>query len=66
MRLGSLTAGGGLILGVRDDRHIAEHTMLLRGTHRLSDVQLSEIRTVLDEGAAPHGDVWHHERGWAR
>ena len=27
-------AGGGLILGVRDDRHLSEHTALLRGVRR--------------------------------
>lgn len=64
-RLTDAGAGGGLILGVRDARHLAEHTSLLRGEVALDTADMHEIAAVLAAGNAPSGDIWHQERGWA-
>lgn len=64
-RMKELGAGGSLILGVRDTRHLEEHTALLRGEVALSNDDMAEIQTVLDQGATPRGDIWYDERGWA-
>lgn len=64
-RLDELGAGGALILGVRDARHLEEHRALLLGEAALSAEDMLEIEAVLGRGRAPQGDVWHHERGWA-
>jgi hypothetical protein len=47
-------------------RAFACHRRAPAGDYKLSDAQLREIRAVLDRGAAPSGDIWHHERGWAQ
>jgi len=64
-RLGDLGAGGSLILGVRDARHLDEHRALLEGAVQLQPPDLAEIQEVLDAGNPPQGDVWYQERGWA-
>jgi aryl-alcohol dehydrogenase-like predicted oxidoreductase len=64
-RLENLGSGGSLILGVRDARHIDEHTALLSGLLRLDNQEMLDIQQVLDRGAAPRGDIWYEERGWA-
>lgn len=64
-RMEQLGAGGALILGVRDARHIEEHSLLLYGSVTLHNLDMEGIQTVLDKGAAPRGDIWYEERGWA-
>lgn len=64
-RMDALGAGGALILGVRDARHLEEHAALLRGDVRLREQDMLDIQTVLDQGAPPRGDIWYEERGWA-
>jgi len=64
-RMDQLGAGGALILGVRDARHLDEHKALLLGDVRLQNEDMIEIQAVLDQGAPPRGDVWYEERGWA-
>mmetsp|Transcript_44789 Transcript_44789/g.133836 ORF Transcript_44789/g.133836 Transcript_44789/m.133836 type:complete len:189 (+) Transcript_44789:572-1138(+) len=64
-RMEDLGAGGGLILGVRDARHLEEHAALLRGEVQLTSEDMAEIQAVLDKGAPPTGDIWYEERGWA-
>jgi len=54
-----------LILGVRDARHLDEHKALLQGDVLLQKEDMLEIQAVLDKGAAPRGDIWYEERGWA-
>jgi len=63
-RMDELGAGGSLILGVRDDRHLPEHAALLRGEASLDGGDMAEIQAVLDRGSAPSGDIWYQERGW--
>ena len=55
--------GGWVILGVRDTKHLAEHTALL-GVE-LDDEDEAAIRAVLAEGHPPRGCIWSHERGLA-
>lgn len=64
-RLHQLGAGGGLILGIRDARHLEEHTQLLKGKDQLTKQDMDEIQVVLDKGKSPSGDIWDRERGWA-
>lgn len=64
-QLDSLGAGGGLILGVRDSRHLAEHTALLQRKAQLTQEDVGKIAEVLAQGNPPKGDIWHQERGWA-
>lgn len=63
-KLHQLGAGGGLILGIRDARHLEEHKKLLNGESPLTPEDMEEIQTVLDKGKAPRGDIWDRERGW--
>merc|ERR1740129_1346649 len=58
-QLDDLGAGGALILGVRDAKHLEEHRQLL-GTEAsaLSEEDMAEIKAILDEGNAPEGDVY--------
>eukprot|EP00929_Paragymnodinium_shiwhaense_P070646 TRINITY_DN35785_c3_g1_i1.p1 TRINITY_DN35785_c3_g1~~TRINITY_DN35785_c3_g1_i1.p1 ORF type:complete len:354 (-),score=42.24 TRINITY_DN35785_c3_g1_i1:205-1266(-) len=55
----------GITILVRDDRHLAEHTKLLRQEDRLTEEDMAEIQAVLDAGKPPTGDIWDRERGWA-
>lgn len=55
--------GGWVILGVRDTRHLDEHKALRRVV--LDDEDNARLRAVLDQGHAPKGDIWSHERGLA-
>jgi len=55
--------GGWVILGVRDTRHLAEHSALL--SIALDDEDETKIRSVLDQGQPPQGCIWSHERGLA-
>eukprot|EP00928_Gymnodinium_smaydae_P033428 TRINITY_DN23951_c0_g2_i1.p1 TRINITY_DN23951_c0_g2~~TRINITY_DN23951_c0_g2_i1.p1 ORF type:complete len:291 (+),score=46.97 TRINITY_DN23951_c0_g2_i1:239-1111(+) len=64
-RLSDLGAGGSLILGVRDARHLEEHKKILEGTTDLSELDMKKIQQVLDRGKPPSGDIWDRERGWA-
>jgi len=64
-RMDALGAGGALIIGVRDARHLPEHKALLLGEGRLQDQDMLDIQAVLDKGAPPRGDIWYEERGWA-
>jgi hypothetical protein len=47
--------------GVRDTRHLAEHSALLSVS--LDDADETKIRAVLDQGQPPQGCIWSHERG---
>lgn len=64
-QLDELGAGGALVLGVRDDRHLEEHRALLSGEVHLEPLEMAEIGAVLEAGNPPQGDIWHQERGWA-
>ena len=55
--------GGWVVLGVRDTRHLDEHTALL-GLHLDADDEAA-LRAVLRKGRDPRGDIWSHERGLA-
>ena len=57
--------GGWVILGVRDTSHLEEHSALLRGEVAIDDADAQALRTVLDMGQPPVGDIWSHERGLA-
>jgi len=54
------TCGGGVILGIRDTRHIkdAEAARDLR----LTAADMQGIKQVLDKGNSPRGDIWSRER----
>mmetsp|Transcript_74738 Transcript_74738/g.121449 ORF Transcript_74738/g.121449 Transcript_74738/m.121449 type:complete len:343 (+) Transcript_74738:30-1058(+) len=55
--------GGWVILGVRDTRHLKEHSALL--SVKVDDDDEAALRAVLDQGHPPEGCVWSHERGRA-
>lgn len=65
-RLDDLGAGGSLILGVRDARHLEEHSALLnwKSGALLQTEDMASIQAVLDKGSPPEGDIWHQERRW--
>lgn len=54
------TCGGGVILGIRDTKHIkdAEEARALR----LTAEDMQGIQKVLDKGRDPKGDIWSRER----
>eukprot|EP00929_Paragymnodinium_shiwhaense_P079410 TRINITY_DN41336_c0_g1_i1.p1 TRINITY_DN41336_c0_g1~~TRINITY_DN41336_c0_g1_i1.p1 ORF type:complete len:486 (+),score=127.04 TRINITY_DN41336_c0_g1_i1:95-1552(+) len=54
------TCGGGIIVGVRDTSHLEDMKALEK--LRLDDDDMQAIRTVLQKGAKPSGDVWDRER----
>eukprot|EP00747_Dinoflagellata_sp_TGD_P016864 gnl/TRDRNA2_/TRDRNA2_125424_c0_seq1.p1 gnl/TRDRNA2_/TRDRNA2_125424_c0~~gnl/TRDRNA2_/TRDRNA2_125424_c0_seq1.p1 ORF type:complete len:392 (+),score=69.33 gnl/TRDRNA2_/TRDRNA2_125424_c0_seq1:3-1178(+) len=65
-QLETLGAGGSIILGVRDAKHLAE-TVALRALAQnglgLQADEMREIQTILDEGHVDHSeDIWSRER----
>ena len=59
-RLDDEGAGGWVVLGVRDTKHIAEHVALRDVA--LDDDDMAVIAKVLAKGEPPSGDIWSHER----
>ena len=55
------SCGGGVILGVRDDRHLADAAAAR--DLKLSDDHRAAIAGVLARGRPPAGDIWSRERG---
>ena len=54
------TCGGGVILGIRDSKHI-EDAVAARAL-RLTTVDMQAIKVVLDKGKPSRGDIWSRER----
>jgi len=54
------TCGGGVILGVRDTRHLSD--AVTARDLRLSAPQMAAIQQVLVTGKPPDGDIWSRER----
>lgn len=54
-------AVGGLIVGVRNSRHIADNVRTF--SFELTDAEMARLRAVIDKRSGPRGDVWDLERG---
>jgi len=60
--LQSSPAVGGLIVGVRNQDHIAENTRTF--SFMLSDTEMKALQDVIAKRSGPRGDVWDIERGY--